>query len=124
LGRDRQPDSVEFDESLFNFYRAAIQLRKVSPALRHGDLEFVATNDSAQFLAFRRTVPDETLLVGFNRGDAPFEWEIPLAAGESLVQIFTASGQVDKFNVDSKADQAVVTVPGCDAVVLRIAAKE
>ncbi len=124
LGRERQPDSVAFDESLFGFYRAAIHLRQDHPALRRGDLEFVATNDAAQFLAFRRTVPEETLLVGFNRGDAPFQWEVPLAAGQSVVQIFTASGRVDKFTIVREADRAVVTVPECDAAVLRVAPQE
>ena len=41
LGRPRQADSVEFDTGLFNYYRAAIELRKQCPALRRGSIQFV-----------------------------------------------------------------------------------
>ena len=64
LGRERPADAVAFDESLFDFYRAAIALRRDSAALRRGIIEFVAADDAAQFLAFRRADEKESLLVG------------------------------------------------------------
>ena len=120
LGRKRQADPVAFDQGLFNFYRAAIAMRRESGALRRGDIKFATTDDSAEFLGFRRSDGKETVLVGLNRGDAPFRWKIPLAEGETAAQIFTATGEVDRVTVEQDAGQAVVTVPALDGVVLRV----
>jgi glycosidase len=123
-GQPREADQVAFDESLFNFYRAAIALRRDSPALRRGRIEFVATDDAAQFLGFRRTHEGETILVGINRGDAAYPWKISLPDGEIVAQIFTASGDFDAAKVENGDGAAVVTVPAIDGVVLRVSPKE
>jgi cyclomaltodextrinase len=120
LGRPRQADAVSFDEGLFNYYRAAIALRRESPALRRGEIEFVAADDKAEFLGFRRSDGKETMMVGLNRGGAPFRWTISLAEGERLAQVFTASGELDKFTIAQKGVQAAVVVPAVDGVVLRV----
>lgn len=124
LNRTRNPDAVAFDETLFGFYRAAIELRKQTPALRRGTIKFVRADDTARFLAFERADDKHTMLVGFNRGEKSYEWEIPLQAGESLVQVFTASGEVDSFPIRKTPGGAIVTVPSCDAVVLEVGGKE
>jgi glycosidase len=124
LGRQREPDPVAFDEGLFNSYRAVIALRRESAALRRGGIEFIAADDAEGFLAFRRTEGDETLLVALNRGDAPYSWTIPLVKGQTVSQMFTASGDIDQFQVANEAGKAVVTVPGVDGVVLQVLPKE
>jgi glycosidase len=118
--RQRQPDAVVFDEGLFDFYRAAIAVRRESAALRRGDIEFVVADDAAQFLGFRRTEAKETLFVGLNRGDAAFRWKIPLADGEQVAHIFTAAGEVDRVAINQGQRQSTVTVPALDGVVLRV----
>jgi glycosidase len=123
-GGAREADAVAFDESLFNFYRAAIGLRRESAALRRGEIEFVAPDDRAKFLGYRRSADGETLLVGINRGDAPYRWKIPLADGETLSQIFTASGDAHAAKVENGAGHATVAVPAIDGVVLRVSPKE
>jgi glycosidase len=123
LGQERKPDPVAFDRGLFNFYRAAIALRRDSAALRRGDIEFVAADDAEGFLAFRRAHGDETLLVGLNRGDAPFSWKIP-RRDERVSQVFTASGDVGAFQIANNAGEAVVIVPAVDGVVLRLMPQE
>ena len=50
----REMGAVAFDEGLFNFYRAAIAMRHDSAALRRGEIEFVKTDDPAQFIGYRR----------------------------------------------------------------------
>jgi glycosidase len=119
-GRERPADAVGFDDALFSFYRAAIALRRSSIALRRGSIEFVAADDASQFLAFRRSSEEESLLVGLNRGAKSYRWEVPMAARTDIEQIFTASGNVREFSIEQKADRAYVTIPGCDGVVLRI----
>lgn len=124
LNRPRTADEVAFDASLFNFYRAAIELRKQLPVLRRGSIKFVRADDKQRFLAFERADDKHKVLVGFNRGDANYDWEIPLSAGETLIQLFTASGDVDSFPIRKETAGAVVTVPACDAVVLELGGKE
>jgi glycosidase len=124
LDRQRPADSVSFDESLFGFYRAAIALRHHSTALRRGNLEFVASDDMSQFLAFRRTSENESLFIGLNRGENPYRWKVPVSQGATIEQVFTASGNVEEFSVDRKGGQAIVTIPGRDGVVLRTAPLE
>jgi glycosidase len=119
-GRERPADAVGFDDALFSFYRAAIALRRSSIALRRGSIEFVTADDASQFLAFRRSSQEESLLVGLNRGAKSYRWEVPMAEGTAIEQIFTASGNVQEFSIEHKAGQAYVTIPGRDGVVLRI----
>jgi glycosidase len=120
LGRERPADGVAFDDTLFGFYRAAIALRRNSGALRRGSIEFVAADDASQFLAFRRANENESLLIGLNRGKKTYRWEVPVAKDTAVEQVFTASGNVGQFTVEHEAGRAVVTIPGCDGVVLRI----
>lgn len=124
LGRPRQANPVVFDNALFKFYQAAIKFRRGSSALRRGDIEFVAAEDQAEFLAFRRADSTESLLVGLNRGSAPYRWTISLADGDRVAQVFTATGDVAKFNIEHKDGEAVVTVPGVDGIVLRVTSKK
>lgn len=119
-GRPRAAETVAYDRSLAEFYRAAIALRRQHPALRHGSLEFLEPDDAAGFLGFRRSLDGEALLVGFNRGAAPHAWSIPLAAGQTAREIFTASGEAGKVQVRSEPGRAVVTLPGREAVVIRL----
>ena len=119
--RDREPCPVGFDQTTFAFYRAAIELRKKYPCLRHGGIEFFPADDEARFLAFERRDTQDRLLVGFNRGAEPYAWRISSPAGSSVAQIFTASGEVQKFALAAEGESTVVTVPPLEAVVLRVA---
>ncbi len=122
LGRERPSDAVGFDESLFGFYRAAIALRRHSPALRRGNIEFVTSDDESHFLAFRRTTENESLLIGLNRGQETYRWKVPVADGQTVEQIFTASGNIRQLSIEVEAGRTVITIPGRDGVVLRVGA--
>jgi cyclomaltodextrinase / maltogenic alpha-amylase / neopullulanase len=122
LGRERPVDAVRFDESLFDFYRSAIALRRLSPALLRGSFEFVTADDESQFLAFRRTAENESLLIGLNRGQETYRWEVPVADGQTVEPVFTASGNAGQFSIEDQAGGTVVTIPGRDGVVLRVGA--
>ena len=123
-GRPRPADVVEFDHALFNYYRAAIEMRKHVSALRRGSIEMLRTDDTAHFLAFKRADENDAVLVGFNRGDTAYRWEISLGEGASVAQLFTASGDVENFPIEHRAGAAVVTVPACDGVVLELSHRE
>jgi cyclomaltodextrinase len=123
-GKPRPADPVVFDEKLFDFFRAAIALRSASPALRRGDIKFITADDQAQFLGFQRSDNAETLLIGLNRGDDAYRWNISLDKNQTVEQIFTASGDVSQFTTDAQHNEATVTVPPLDGVVLRVSTKE
>jgi glycosidase len=119
-GRPRPSEAVAFDQKMFDFYRAAIALRKRFIALRRGEIEFLPADDAARFLAFRRTDGGENLVVGINRGDAAHEWRVPTPRGGSVQQLFVASGEVDAVKIRPDGDATVVTVPPLEGVVLRV----
>ncbi len=60
------------------------------------------------------------MLVGLNRGAAPFRWTVSLADGEAVKQVFTASGEFDRITIEQKGAQATIAVPPVDGVVLRV----
>jgi len=120
-GRPRQADDVSFDHSLHEFYRAAIAFRRQSPPLRRGGIEFLAPDDRAGFLAFRRAIDKDVLVVGLNRGDEPYEWTLPLPAGMVARQVFTASGEFQRVAIRKADGRAVVSLPGREGIVLRLA---
>ena len=55
---------------------------------------------------------------------SPHRWEIPLAEGQSLEQVFTVSGRVEQFSVERLASGAAMEVPARDGVVLRVVTQE
>ena len=120
LGRPRPTNSVAFDSDLFQYYQAAIKLRRDNAALRRGDVEFVTADDQAGFLGFRRSDGNDTFLVGLNRGGKAFQWTLPLSKGETASQVFTASGQLDQVTTRQNDRATIVTVPAIDGVVLRV----
>ncbi|MFM9010441.1 MAG: glycoside hydrolase family 13 protein [Planctomycetota bacterium] len=119
-GGPRTADPVAFDKGMFDFYRAAIDLRKRCLPFRRGEIEFLPADDAAKFFAFRRTDGAEELLVGFNRGDEAYEWRVPTPQAATIQQAFIASGEVAKVVVKPDGDATVVTLPPLEAVVLRV----
>ena len=74
----RSVDAQEADrDSLLNFTRAMLALRRQNPALRHGRLDLLLADDSR--LAFRRVAGDQSLLCAFNlsAGMTPWPKDLP-----------------------------------------------
>jgi alpha-glucosidase len=55
--------------SVLNFYKQAIRLRRASPALLDGD--YAAIGDDSKVFAYRRKVPDQTVVVALNMSAEP-----------------------------------------------------
>ncbi|HEX7876951.1 MAG TPA: alpha-amylase family glycosyl hydrolase [Sphingobium sp.] len=69
----RAVDAQEADpDSLLNFTRAMLALRRANPALRHGRLELLLVDESR--LVFRRIAGDQSLLCAFNLSTVAVEW--------------------------------------------------
>ncbi len=85
LQRDRRRDAVAFDQTLFHYYQELIRLRKQSAALRRGQFQVIATDDTARTLAFVRQSAEDWALVVLNRHSQPQTMTLqaqPVAHGE------------------------------------------
>jgi cyclomaltodextrinase len=72
------PDSVAFNQDLFNWYQKFLGLRNQYRAIRKGSFEPVIINDAEQVYAFSRKLDDEEVVVLINRGNKAVqiqEWE-------------------------------------------------
>lgn len=63
-----------WDQSLLEFYRLAISLRKAYPALRTGDFAFLYAE--GQVIAYRRRLGEQEIIVAFNAGKVPAELKL------------------------------------------------
>jgi cyclomaltodextrinase len=118
LGRERRADPIGTNQPLYQFYRAAIRLRKLYSVLREGTFQPVASDNAAKFFAFKRQLGEEVLYVAFNRGDQPYVWRPTQDDGHALVQIFCASGETNKIAVHRDQQGFAVTLPALECVVL------
>ena len=66
FGRPRPTDSVKFDESLFNWYRKLISIRKNNEQLTLGDIKFRVINENEKILAYKRSFDNSTIYVIIN----------------------------------------------------------
>ncbi|MFT5144993.1 MAG: cyclomaltodextrinase [Rhodothermales bacterium] len=89
-----RPIAVGFDPVVSDFYKAAIALRRSHPSLNRGDFRVLATDDTAQSLAFAREHEEEAVVVVLNRSDGPqtvrfSEADAGLSRGKGLYPVFT-----------------------------------
>ena len=79
IGQDHQQLAVDTQQgdpgSVLSFFRQIVQLRKSSPALKYGELEFIDAPDGV--LAFVRTAEDESAYCVFNLSNDSIEWSLP-----------------------------------------------
>ena len=117
----RPADVVEFDEALFDFYRAAIDLRKQMPALRRGSIEFVRSRRQGPLPRLRSGPTSKTPCSSASIAATPttagrFRSKPANRSPRSSPHPATSAS----FPIATKADAAVVTVPACDGVVLEL----
>ena len=72
FGKRREPDEVKFDDTLFNFYKRLISIRKNSDALSIGNVEFIRTGNP-NVLAFTREYGKEKFLIILNKSENEIE---------------------------------------------------
>ncbi len=118
LGRNRPEDPVSFDQELFSFYAGATRLRSENKILRRGKFEVLMADDLAQFIAFRRSIGEDCMLVAINRGDTPYRWLTSCRKGHSYAEVFSASGRFKEIEIEQDGTQVVVTIPAFDGAVL------
>ncbi len=80
-------------ESLLNWYKTLITLRRDHLALSQGLMQVVPTGENA-LLAFKRATADETLLVLANLGNKSLDFEIGNSTGTDLLSSEVVSGSI------------------------------
>ncbi|WP_210417769.1 glycoside hydrolase family 13 protein [Bythopirellula goksoeyrii] len=118
LGRDRETDTVQFNQELHDFYRQLIHLRRKYDVLEHGDFEPVVSDDDAKFFAFRRTLKGKSVLVAINRGEATYSWEVPCDTARELQSLIVTWDPEAKADIVRRDGVCIVTVPPLGGVVL------
>lgn len=117
-GEQQPADTVEFDRALHDYYRMACRLRRQHPALQHGEMETLLTDDQSKVFAMRRWDDEQSIYVIFNRGDTPYEWQLHDSGDKPFTRIFTASAGDEKVGVPATDGTIRVSVPACDGIVL------
>jgi glycosidase len=69
LGRTRPSDPVFFDQSLYDYYKKLIRLRKDHDILSEGDWNFVITDNEKDVVAIRRNLNNDHCFLVFNNSD-------------------------------------------------------
>jgi glycosidase len=119
LGRARPADPVRVDDRLLAFYRSAIALRRASAVLRQGSFAPAASDDGAQFFAFRRQLGEAHCLVALNRGDKPYVWKLP-AGAEPQPSLALATDEAVALRPSTGDQPAALVLPALSAAVIAI----
>lgn len=83
LNSPRPSDEVKFNQDLFDYYRTLIRIRKENPALIHGDIDFITTDDANQVLAYSRYNGSAEVLAVFNAGETPRTIRLPVKTAQA-----------------------------------------
>jgi len=68
-GSSREPDTVEVNSDLLEFYTKLIGIRKEHPALLHGSYRRLLADDSRNLLVFEREASGERIVVALNNSE-------------------------------------------------------
>jgi cyclomaltodextrinase / maltogenic alpha-amylase / neopullulanase len=77
--KNDQPDKVEVNRDLLEYYRKLIALRRDLPSLRRGSFETVLIDDENQLYGFRRKLNDEEVMVILNNSNEKREAVLEVA---------------------------------------------
>jgi alpha-glucosidase len=83
--------------SMLNFTRALVALRKASPALREGDIQLVDPHPMTPAYSFIRSAPGERVMFAFNLSDQLGSFAFPGTAKAILLKL--GEGQADDDHV-------------------------
>ncbi len=104
------------------FYRALIQLREDSPALRHGSLQWLHNSDEQHVVSFERHSGDDTELVTVNLSNTPFHGSVEIETPVGQHWAETSPPQSGYHHARATQEPAPVALPALslDAFQTRI----
>jgi cyclomaltodextrinase len=116
---ERKPDEVKFDRELFDFYKQAIALHRQHHALNHGEISFLAADDTQRAIVFSRKSTKETLLVALNRGDKDARINVNISS-DNLTPIFVTRGEIESVKTEAAANGLDLILPSLTGAVFRV----
>lgn len=102
----RPIDTVEFDSSLFDFYKTIIDIRNSEPTLRSGSFRFVYSDNPTDQLIYARELEDEQILVFINNASNSTKMVYPIqkSSWKDLVEgdIYSTEGKYLSVPIEAK----------------------
>ncbi len=88
FGKLRKPDSVYFDQSIFQWYKKLISIRKDYHSLSVGDIKFLVKDDERGILVYSRTynLQRNLILINNNATNQPFKLDKKLLTDKIKIQ--------------------------------------
>jgi cyclomaltodextrinase / maltogenic alpha-amylase / neopullulanase len=83
------PDAVQFNTDLFNWYKKFIAVRKQYASIRHGNYTTLLTDDAQKLYAFSRKHGNEEVIVIVNRGSNAATFTNALLTNQTFKDVFT-----------------------------------
>ncbi len=116
-GDEREPDDVNFNQEVFDYYKSAVALRREHNALNHGDYTVVFEDNDHDSLAFVRRSDKEKVLVAFNRSSetATLGMNFPHRKAEP---IFVTKGDLADVQADDSGNALDLKLPPLTGAVL------
>ncbi|MEX0747575.1 MAG: glycoside hydrolase family 13 protein, partial [Rhodothermales bacterium] len=117
-GHTRDPDPVQFDRDLFDFYRDVVRLRKDNEPLRRGDFQVLNADDERDILVFSRTLDGRTIVVALNRSDEAhsLRTELPEALRKQFGLLF--STHEEGYRIQQDGTGLLLEMPELSGLVL------
>jgi glycosidase len=84
--------AAELRPHFLPFYRQLIALRRTSPALTGGDLEWLATSAPERIVAIRRRAADDEVLVVVNTSNQPWRGRVTVTGAPPWRDVTPATG--------------------------------
>ena len=114
-GNPREPDEVNFDAGLFEFYKNAIHLRREHRSLNTGEYKMLAADDTARTFAFARQGEGEELVVALNRSEQPQTVSVSSALASPGVVFASSEGTIE---VKTNGGTLQITLPPLTGAVI------
>lgn len=96
-----EPDEVEFDQDLFDWYKKFIGFRQQYKSIRLGSYNTLVTDDEKRLYAFTRKLGNEEVIVIINRSDKPLLFTHPELNKQKYKNLMTQLSVVNQINVNA-----------------------
>lgn len=113
LGMERPVNKVQFDTTLFNFYKKLIKIRKNNSVLSSGKIDFVIVDDENEVLAYSRYDENDETISVFNTSFEEKEIEIPVKFNADYSEI------LNNFEINKTNDKIILTLPARTSAIFK-----
>ena len=109
FGDARPVDEIKFDQSLFDFYKDMIRLRRTNPALQRGNYKVLVADDERSLFAFKREYNNSGVIALFNSGkeQQSFSFNELGINGENdetwNASVYSPAGKTKPFKIDGQS---------------------